>query len=159
MKFPTAGERIAMLDEACTVIRKLWTEDASHFKGKYFELNDALCEPKPVQKPHPPIVIGGTKPKILRVIARHANEWNAVAFDTSQWALQSKQLDEACAEVGRDPAQIRRGVQLFLHPTQPGQIEQQMTTLPVFADAGCEHVVLSFYQPPTRAQLETVAPK
>lgn len=156
MTFPSAGERIAMLDEACTVIRKLWTDGAAHFKGRYFELNDALCEPKPVQSPHPPIVIGGTKPKILRVIARHADEWNAVAFDTSQWALQSKQLDEACAEVGRDPSAIRRGVQLFLHPTQEGQIDQQLATLPVFADAGCEHAVLSFYQPPTSAQLEKV---
>jgi F420-dependent oxidoreductase-like protein len=157
--YPSAGTRIAMLDEACTLIKMLWTQESSDFAGAHYQLNAAVMEPKPVQKPHPPIVIGGTQPKILRVIARHANEWNAVAFDTSQWALQSKQLDEACAEVGRDPAAIRRGVQLFLHPTQEGQIEQQMATLPVFEDAGCEHVVLSFYQPPTRAQLEKVAPK
>jgi len=157
--FPSAGTRIEMLDEALTVVKKLWTEEIANFTGKHYTLNDAICEPKPVQKPHPPIVIGGTKPKILRVIARHADEWNAVAFDTSQWALQSKELDEACAEVGRAPSQIRRGVQLFLHPQQEGQIEQQLATLPVFEDAGCEHVVLSFYQPPTRAQIEKVAPK
>jgi len=159
INFPSAGTRIEMLDEALTVVKKLWTEEVSNFKGKHYTLNDAICEPKPVQSPHPPIVIGGTKPKILRVIARHADEWNAVAFDTSQWALQSKELDEACAEVGRAPRAVKRGVQLFLHPQQEGQIEQQLATLPVFADAGCEHVVLSFYQPPTRAQLEKVAPK
>jgi F420-dependent oxidoreductase-like protein len=157
--FPSAGTRIAMLDEALDVVKKLWTEEQANFDGKFFALKDALCNPKPLQKPHPPIVIGGTKPKILRVIARHANEWNAVAFDSNGWADQSADLDRACEEVGRNPRDIRRGVQLFLHPAQEGQIEEQLASLPVFEDAGAEHVVLSFYQPPTRAQLEMVAPK
>lgn len=157
--FPSAGTRIAMLDEALAVCKALWTQDRANFDGTYYTLKDALANPKPVQKPHPPIVLGGTRPKILRVIARHADEWNGVAFEPTTWIESNAELDRACADVGRDPKQIRRGVQLFLHPAQESQVEQQIAMLPAFEDAGCEHVVLSFYQPPTHAQLEKVAPK
>lgn len=67
---------MAMLDEALTVIRRLWTEKSVTHAGRFFTLDDALCEPKTLQQPHPPIVIGGSGPKMLRVIARHADEWN-----------------------------------------------------------------------------------
>jgi len=157
--FPSAGTRIAMLDEALQVCKKLWTEDVSNFDGAHYTLKDALCNPKPVQTPHPPIVLGGTKPKILRVIARHADEWNGVAFEPNGWRESNAELDKACGDVGRDPREIRRGVQLFLHPSDEAQVAQQIDSIPVFEDAGAEHVVLSFYGPPTRAQLEKVAPK
>jgi alkanesulfonate monooxygenase SsuD/methylene tetrahydromethanopterin reductase-like flavin-dependent oxidoreductase (luciferase family) len=65
-----------MLDEALTVIRRLWREESVTFEGRFYTLTDALCEPKPVQQPHRPSVIGGEKPKMLRVVARHADEWN-----------------------------------------------------------------------------------
>ena len=76
VEFPNPGSRVAMLDEALTVIRRLWTEESVSFAGRFFTLDDARCEPKAVQRPHPPIVIGGGQPKMLRVIAGHANEWN-----------------------------------------------------------------------------------
>jgi len=158
--FPRPGVRIAMLEEAVQVIKALWTQKAANFDGEHFRLKDALCNPKPVQKPHPPVVIGGTgEKKMLRVVAKHADEWNAVSFDPAEWSRLNKVLDEHCAAVERDPATLRRGVQLFLHPEQEEQLNQQLGLLPAFEDAGCEHVVLSFYQPPTRAQLERVAPK
>lgn len=157
--FASAGTRIKMLDEALQVCKKLWTEDVSNFDGEHYQLVDALANPKPIQRPHPPIVLGGTKPKILRVIARHADEWNGVAFDTSTWRESNAELEKACADVGRNPAEIARGVQLFLHPSNEEQMAQQIGFIPQFEDAGADHVVLSFYQPPTRAQLEKVAPK
>jgi F420-dependent oxidoreductase-like protein len=157
--FPRAGVRIEMLDEALTVMRKLFTEDRANFDGKHFTLKDAMCNPKPVQRPHPPFVVGGTQPKMLRLIARHADEWNAVSFDAPSWITQNNQLDQACAEVGRAPRDIRRGVQLFLHPAQEGQVEETLARLPQYEAAGAEHVVLSFYQPPSRQLLEKVAPK
>lgn len=159
ISFPSAGTRIAMLDEAVTVVRALWTEDVANFDGAHFSLKDALCNPKPVQRPHPPIVIGGTQPKMLRLIARQADEWNAVTFDPATWIEQNKQLDEACAEIGRDPAAIRRGIQLFLHPSQEGQVAEVLAKIPAYEAAGAEHVVLSFYQPPSRELLEKVAPR
>jgi alkanesulfonate monooxygenase SsuD/methylene tetrahydromethanopterin reductase-like flavin-dependent oxidoreductase (luciferase family) len=152
--------RIEMLDEAVQVVKKLWTEDRANFKGEHFTLTDALCNPKPVQKPHPPVVIGGTgEKKMLRVVATHADEWNAVSFDPSEWGRLNKVLDEHCAAIGRDPSSVRRGVQLFIHPEQEEQMSQQLGLLGGFEDAGCEHIVFSFYQPPTRAQLEQVAPR
>jgi hypothetical protein len=111
-----------------------------------------------VQRPRIPIVVGGTQPKMLRVIARHADEWNTPGLGSpDDWGRANESLDEACAQVGRDPTQVRRSVQLFLHPAQEGQMEGLLETLPAYAKLGCEHVVLSFYQPPTRAQLERCA--
>src|SRR5437867_5943690 len=57
--FPSAGTRIAMLDEACEIIKMLWTQDTSTYQGRFWSLSEAVCLPKPVQRPHPPIVVGG----------------------------------------------------------------------------------------------------
>jgi F420-dependent oxidoreductase-like protein len=156
--FPSAGTRVAMLDEALTIIRLLWTEEAVTFEGRFYIVREALAEPKPLQKPHPPIVIGGEQTKMLRVVARHADEWNVPnAGDAKDWAANSERLNEACQEVGRAPAEIRRSVQLFLHPAQDGQIEEQLAKLAELEALGCRHAVLSFYQPPTSEQLRRCA--
>lgn len=158
IEFPSPGARVEMLDEALTVIRRLWTEESVTFSGRYFTLTDALCEPKPVQRPHPPIVIGGSKPKMLRLIARQADEWNMPnRRRPGEWGEVNQRLDEACAEVGRNPAEVHRSVQLFLHPRKPGQVDKQLELLPQFRDLGCQHAVLSFYQPPDRELLERCA--
>jgi F420-dependent oxidoreductase-like protein len=157
--FPPAGERVSMLDEAIEVCKALWTQETTTFGGRHFTLTDALCNPKPVQRPHPPVVIGGTKPKMLKLIARHADEWNGIGSDPTLWGTLNKQIDENCAEIGREPGSIRRGVQLFLHPASEEQVEQQVALIPSYEDAGAQHVVLSFYQPPSRALLERLAPK
>jgi alkanesulfonate monooxygenase SsuD/methylene tetrahydromethanopterin reductase-like flavin-dependent oxidoreductase (luciferase family) len=95
---------------------------------------------------------------MLRVIARHADEWNMPSHGSpEQWGEASTRLDEACAEVGRDPAEIRRSVQIFLYPLQPEQVATQLNLLPRFAELGCEHAVLSFYQPPSDELLERCA--
>lgn len=160
LDYPGPGDRVAMLDEALTVIRRLWTEQSVTHAGRFFVVNDALCEPKPLQRPHPPIVIGGSGPKMLRVIARHADEWNmpVTGEDPDEWAGVSARLDAACAEVGRDPQLVRRSVQLFLHPEQHGQVNKQVGMLARFRELGCQHAVLSFYQPPTVAQLRSCLP-
>ena len=158
LEFPRPGERVAMLDEALTIIKMLWTQDSSTFAGRYYKLDDARCVPKPVQTPHPPIVVGGAQPKMLRVIARHADEWNTPGLaGVEEWTRLNKELDAACAEVGRDPSAVRRSVQLFLHPGQEGQVDGLLAEIPGFAEAGCEHIVLSFYQPPSRELLERCA--
>jgi F420-dependent oxidoreductase-like protein len=158
IEFPSPARRVEMLDEALTVIRRLWTEESVNFAGRFFALEDARGEPKPVQRPHPPIVIGAAKPKMLRVTARHADEWNVVGWgDPHEWAETSARLDQACGEVGRNPREIRRSVQLFLHPKQQGQIDAQLDLLPEFEKVGCEHAVLSFYQPPSIEVLEQCA--
>lgn len=156
--FPGPGTRVAMLDEALTVIRRLWTEESVTFSGRFFTLEDALGEPKPLQRPHPPIVIGGVQPKMLRLIARHADEWNMPGAEGPEgWGKVNTRLDQACAEQGRSPAEIRRSVQLFLHPDQPEQTEAELDSVDRYRANGCEHVVLSFYQPPSVDLLQRCA--
>lgn len=154
LEYPSAGTRIAMLDDALGLIRTLWTEQRASHQGPFFALTDALCNPKPVQRPHPPIVVGGNgRTKTLRVVAKHADEWNGLG-EVDTWTELNGILSKHCAEIGRDPASIRRSVQLFLHPAMEGQVDEQLDKLPAFEEAGCQHVVLSFYQPPDRALLE-----
>jgi F420-dependent oxidoreductase-like protein len=164
--FPSPGTRIDMLDEACGLIRRLWTQDSVTHEGRFWTLNEAVCNPKPVQD-HVPIVIGGAgKRKTLRVVAKHADEWNApdLGFDGTRvgpqgYAQLSAVLDEHCADVGRDPREIRRSIQLFILPEQSDRIQGLPAELDAYAAAGAEHAVLSFYQPPSRAVLESLAPR
>ena len=158
MEFPSAGTRIAMLDEACEIIRRLWTEDKVDHEGRFWTLKDALCFPKPMQE-RVPIVIGGSGPKkTLRVVAKHADEWNAPAASPDDYRKLSQILDEHCADVGRDPKEIRRSVQMFLFANDDDTIAAVPGQIEALEAAGVEHVVLSFYTPPTRGQLEALAP-
>ena len=158
--FPGAGERIAILDEALRVIKALWTEDTASFDGQHFRLEDAICNPKPVQKPHPPIVVAGQgAKKSLRVVATHADEWNGTGIEPAEWSRISHVLTSHCDAIGRDPGAIRRGVQVFLHPAQERAMAETLDLLPAYEAAGCQHAVLNFYQPPTDGQLERAAPR
>jgi F420-dependent oxidoreductase-like protein len=107
--------RVGLLSEALQVIRSLWTEERTDFEGRYYTLRDAVANPKPVQKPYPPIWVGAGGPATLRLTARHADVWNAsgaVGRSLETAVAASRQLDELCQAIGRDPSQIRRSVQL-----------------------------------------------
>jgi F420-dependent oxidoreductase-like protein len=113
--FPDAiPERIDRLDEACQILKLLWTQDRSDFVGTYYHLIDAISEPKPIQRPHPPIWIGAKGPKrSMRVVARHADLWNASGARGLEADVEtSRILDEHCAVIGRDPTEIGRSVVL-----------------------------------------------
>jgi F420-dependent oxidoreductase-like protein len=99
--FPPTAERIARLDEAVEVVKKLWTEKRATFRGRYYELHDAYCEPKPLRRPHPPIMIGGGGEKrTLRVVARHADQWNTFG-SPDDFRRKIGVLREHCREAGR----------------------------------------------------------
>lgn len=113
LPFGTAGHRADWLEEACEVIQSLWTRQRTSFDGTHYKITDAVAEPKPVQRPHPPIWIGGSgRQRTLRITARYADVWNAAGGSPDEVAEVSAVLDQRCAEIGRDPAQIRRSVQL-----------------------------------------------
>src|SRR5579871_1405920 len=74
--FYTHSERLDRLEESCELIRRMWTEPAPSFAGQYYQIQDAYCEPRPVQRPHPPFMIGGVGEHLLRIAARYAAIWN-----------------------------------------------------------------------------------
>jgi F420-dependent oxidoreductase-like protein len=105
--FPDTVTRIEQLREAVKIIKSMWTEERATYRGKYYKIEEAYCNPKPVQKPHPPIIIGGSGEKyLLRVVAELADEWNCPASDA--WAYDRKLniLKNHCRAVGRDINEI-----------------------------------------------------
>jgi F420-dependent oxidoreductase-like protein len=108
--FPPIGERMDMLDEACRVVRSLWTEERTTFDGRHYRLRDAHCEPKPLQE-HLPLWIGGSgERRTLRIAAEHADGWNTLLLPVDEYRHKVDVLASHCAAVGRDPAQIRKQV-------------------------------------------------
>ncbi len=159
MDFPSAGTRIAMLDEACEIIRRLWTEDKVDHEGRFWTLHEAICSPKPVQE-RIPIVIGGSGPKkTLRVVAKHADEWNAPLSAPTDYRELTKIFEDHCADVGRDPSEVKRSVQIFLFGHDETQLQALGSQLAELEEAGVQHAVLSFYTPPSREVLERLAPR
>jgi F420-dependent oxidoreductase-like protein len=112
--FYTVQERLARLDEACQVLKALWTQDRSNLKGRYYQLTDAPLAPKPVQRPHPELMIGGGGEKVtLRIVARHADHWN-VWGGPEVLARKGALLDGYCRAAGRDPKAITRSANMAL---------------------------------------------
>jgi F420-dependent oxidoreductase-like protein len=117
--FSTPGERVRRLGEALTVCRMLWTEERSSFDGRYYTLTDAVSNPKPRQRPHPPIWVGGAGEKLtLRVVAEHADVWNVVG-SVEEVTHKSAVLDQHCADIGRDPSTLKRSIHPRFDPANP----------------------------------------
>src|SRR5437763_6445994 len=106
--FPRTGERIAQLDEGVEVIKRMWTEAQPTFVGKHYAIDGAVCDPPPVQKPHPPIWIGGEGDKVHRIAARAADGVNVRWWSPDRIAARGHFLDAACRELKRDPRALRR---------------------------------------------------
>lgn len=107
---PAVKERAKRLEEAIQLITKLWTaEPTVSFNGQYYTLVDAPFAPKPLQRPHPPIMIGGTGEKrILPLVARYAQMWNIPSMAPDEIAEKSKVLEQQCRKIGRNCAEIER---------------------------------------------------
>ena len=104
--FPPVRERLRRLREALTVITALWSAEPGSFKGDYYSIDTPVFEPKPVQKPHPPIIVGGGSKETLRIAVKFADEWNS----TAPYAVVKEKvalLDELCAAAGRERASLR----------------------------------------------------
>jgi F420-dependent oxidoreductase-like protein len=114
--FYTAKERAARLGEALEVITRLWTRDHPTFDGRYYQLVDAPFAPKPVQQPHPPILVGGQGKKwIMPLVARYADEWNApIGVDPDGIRERLAIVKRECARVGRADCDIQVSTFLVL---------------------------------------------
>src|SRR3989454_11825871 len=103
--------RVGMLSESLRIIKSLWTEERTNFDGRYYHLRDAIANPKPIQRPCPPIWVGASGVTTLRLVARHADVWNIAGGDVEKVEELTAMLMEACGAVGRDQSEIRRSIQ------------------------------------------------
>jgi alkanesulfonate monooxygenase SsuD/methylene tetrahydromethanopterin reductase-like flavin-dependent oxidoreductase (luciferase family) len=145
LPFHDFSHSVDSLAEALTVIRRLWTESAPFdFEGTHVHLTGASCNPKPAQRPHPPILVGGRSAAVLRVVAEHADIWNVPGGDIDDVIGRSALLDRFCADVGRDPAAVARSIHLPVSYDEPDLVRDSIAAA---VDAGFGHVVLGLSAP------------
>jgi alkanesulfonate monooxygenase SsuD/methylene tetrahydromethanopterin reductase-like flavin-dependent oxidoreductase (luciferase family) len=109
IEFPPPGELVARFREAVELIDTMLRHDTSSYSGRYYQLNDAPCRPAPLQKPRPPLTLGAHGPKMLRIVAEHADRWNSHGT-VAEIRERNATLNELCAKIGRDPATITRSL-------------------------------------------------
>lgn len=129
--FPPIGERLEQLDECLQILKAMWTQDVPGFKGKHFEVREAYNNPRSIQQPHPPIMLGGSGTKLLKIAAREATVLNiipptgngkdfvndpvaTVKFDTPTLKSRIALLHQFMREAGRDPSEMELGGLLLL---------------------------------------------
>jgi alkanesulfonate monooxygenase SsuD/methylene tetrahydromethanopterin reductase-like flavin-dependent oxidoreductase (luciferase family) len=171
--FPSPGTRVEELDETMQIINAMWRDEQATVRGKHYQVIDAWCEPKP--DPLPPIMIGASKPRMLRLAARYADWWNVSWTGISDYRKKVTECEQACAEFNRDPATLRRTWfgGCVCGPTEdavktlnvsgissanafvgtPNQIIEQM--LP-FIELGVDYFILSSHGFPDLTTLETL---
>ena len=139
---PTLTERFDAFDEGCEAIIALLTNETTTFDGRYVQLADAYCNPKPVQRPHPPICIGGRgERRTLRAAARYAQHWNYPGGPLEEFVARLAVLRAHCEDLGRDPSEIT--VSTHLRGGTDDVVEQAKR----YADAGLDLGIV-YLQPP-----------
>lgn len=138
LEFGTVGERMDRFAEACRLIRALWTDEMVTFTGDHYRLTDAVSNPKPVQRPRPPLWVGGKgRKRSLRIAAEYADAWNATGVTPEEFTELSGVLDEHCAALGRDPSEIRRTIQIRVG----SDLRRVRNTTAAFLDVGATDVI------------------
>ncbi|HET6293968.1 MAG TPA: LLM class flavin-dependent oxidoreductase [Kribbella sp.] len=141
------AEGLARLRETIEILRGMWGEEVFDYAGRYYSLEANRNEPKPIQRPGPPLLIGGWGDRMLRLVAEHADVWNIPGpphNDLEFLADRLRMLDAQCAEVGRDPRSISRSVQVIVrYDDLPGT----RSIVRRLAAMGFDHLVLSLPRP------------
>jgi F420-dependent oxidoreductase-like protein len=126
----TVKERLERLAEACELIKALFTNETTTYRGKHYALDNAVLEPKPVQKPLPLLIGGGGEKVTLRIAAKFADEWN-VWGDVATLRNKMAILDGYCAEIGRSPRAIQRSAVALLFLTDDRALVEKMRSRPI----------------------------
>jgi len=164
--FPPPGVRLRQLDEAIQCVRGLLTQDATTFEGEFFRLDDARCEPKPIQSRLPLWIGGGGERVTMRLAARHADGWNVPFLPPDDYGRKIGVLDDHCEREGRDPTAITRAVNVglawddrsleaqfgnlatFLRPgVLMGTTQEIVDRIGAYRDAGAEWVIVAIRAP------------
>lgn len=156
IELPPLRERLDLFDEGVAAIAGLLSQTVTTFDGRYVKLTDARCEPKPVQRPYPPIVIGGRgKTRTLRTAARWAGQWNAITQDPDDWLDLRRTLAAHCTDVGRDPAEITCSVNIRLDGASSTDLDAAAESAAAYRDAGADLAVVGL---PLEASPEILEP-
>ncbi|MCI2416567.1 LLM class F420-dependent oxidoreductase [Saccharopolyspora sp. K220] len=149
-------ERSDRFEEACQVLIGLLSQPTTDFQGTYYRLTDARCEPKAIQRPHPPLTIGGSgEQRTLRTVARYAQHWNFVAGTPEEFARKRDVLHGHCQDVGRDTAEIMLSAHVWLHSDQ--EIGRTVDEVAAFADVGLDMAIIYLRPPLNPAVLTPLA--
>ena len=171
--FPPARQRIAELDEAVQIVKAMWGPGPVTFEGEHYRVVDAICEPRPATPP-PLMIGGGGEQRTLRVVARHADWWNADYYTADDYARKLSRLHDYCREIGRDPATVvptyYAGISLSRDParvrTRPpisyrpdmfvfhGDPDEVTAQIEAFARLGVAMVQLNFLDFPSTEGIE-----
>jgi F420-dependent oxidoreductase-like protein len=132
LHFPEIGERADLMEDELAILHGLWEQpDGWSFEGKQVSIKEASFHPKPVQRPHPPIIVGGEgRPRSLRMAALYADEYNMLSADPDQCVEKFALLDAECRKIGRDPATMRKSVMVgFLVGADQAEFERRVHDL------------------------------
>jgi len=118
-EFPPAKIRIKQLAEAVQVIKSMWTQERANFSGNYYSINDAVCNPYPVQKPRPPLWIGGSGNMLINVVAKYGDGCNfgigpRLALTPKKYRERVSYLEGRCMAIGREPKSVRKSFSVSL---------------------------------------------
>lgn len=154
IELPDLSERFDRFDEAIEVIDSLLTRPETTFAGEHYRLDAARCEPKPLQSPRPPIVIGGKGEKrTLRTAARWADQWNYPGYDPEDFRRKNAVLEDWCSQLGRDATAIERSIQVRF-AGDPAELEDHVGRC---LEVGVDHVIVYFPPPHDPGLLEPAA--
>ena len=149
-------ERSDRFEEACEVLVGLLSQETTDFSGSYYQLTSARCEPKPVQRPHPPIVIGGNGEKrTLRTTARFAQHWNYLGGTPEEFAPKRDVLHAHCRDIGRDPREITLSSHIRLG--QDGDPSPVVDEAAALGEQGLDLAIVYLPPPHTPKVLEPLA--
>lgn len=141
----TPGERLRRFREACEICKRLFTQHTTDFDGRYYQLKEARCEPKPIQKPYPPFVIGGGGEQLtLKIVAEYADIWNYAGGPVDTFKHKVDVLRQHCETVGRNFDEIELSTQLVVNYNN---LDETIELTQQFVDAGVTHIVLNLRPP------------
>jgi F420-dependent oxidoreductase-like protein len=159
--FPPVRQRFEMLEEALQIVRQMWSDDNGPYTGKHYQLAETLCSPRPVQQPHPPIMVAGSgEKKTLRLVARYGDACNVNSASVEGTERLLAILDEHCEREGRDPAEIERTIVTRFDPGPAGErAEQEVERLARFAELGVQAALGSMINAHDPGVMEAMATK
>lgn len=141
--FPPLKERFERLDEVLQIANQMWSENNGAFRGKYYQLEETLCVPQPLQQPRPPILVAGSgERKTLRLVARYADACNVRGDSPEEVKRRFEVLAEHCEAEKRDYDAIHRTITLRMDPGASGErVNELVDTIGQFAEVGVQTAI------------------